>query len=90
MVSKNHVTATSPALVLDPGSAQISLYGTIYQPRGAWTELVHGGVGDSCNGGGFCPLQVVTGSLVELNGDTHVLLSGPTNPILTFKPTLIH
>jgi hypothetical protein len=90
MVSKNHVTPFSPAITLDPGSAQISLYGSIYQPRGAWTELVHGGVGDSCSGKGFCPLQVVTGALIGLNGDTHVLLAGPTNPILTFKPTLIH
>ncbi len=90
MVAKNHVTASSPALVLDAGNANIALYGTVYQPRGAWTELVAGGVGTSCGGGGFCPLQVVTGSLVEITGNTSVLLAGPTNPILTFKPTLIH
>ena len=89
MVSKNRVTASSPAISLDAGNANIALYGAIYQPRGAWTELVAGNTGAAC-AGGFCPLQIVTGSLVELTGDTSVLLSGPTNPILTFKPTLIH
>jgi|GEM_PF-1038048 len=92
MLAANHVTATSPGVIMDPGNGNIALHGAFYQPRGAWLEFVHGTTGFSCGSGSnaFCPLQVVTGALVERNGDTGLLLAGPTNPIQTFKPTLIH
>jgi hypothetical protein len=55
-------------------------------------EFVHGTTGFSCGSGGAsnCPLQVVTGALIEDSGDTGMLLKGPTNPLMSFRATLIH
>ena len=35
-------------------------------------------------------LQIVTGALLLGNGTTSVDLAGPTDPIITYKPVLIH
>ena len=58
--------------------------GAFYQPRGAWLEITSG---TGTLGG---PLQVITGALIEGGGNTSLLLSGPTNPIITYKPVLIY
>jgi Flp pilus assembly protein TadG len=88
LATANHVTSTSPGVVIDPGKGNLGLNGVFYQPRGAWIEFVHGTTGVSC-GSGNCPLQVITGSLIEDTGDTGMLLNGPTNPLITYKATLI-
>ena len=88
LATSNHVTSTSPGVYIDPGNGNIGLNGVFYQPRGAWLEFVHGTTGLTC-GSGNCPLQVITGSLIEDQGDTGMLLNGPTNPLQTFKATLI-
>jgi hypothetical protein len=88
MTSANHVTATSPGVTLDPGNVKLGLYGVYYQPRGAWLELQHGNAGVSC-GGSACPLQVITGALIEDTGDTTVTLAGPTNPVLKYNVALL-
>ena len=46
MLQANHVTATSPGVVMDPGNANIALQGVFYQPRGVdefrgWQFGVH-------------------------------------------------
>jgi Flp pilus assembly protein TadG len=93
LVAANHVTATSPGMTLDPGNGNINISGVFYQPRGAWMEFVHGTTGFSCGAGknanGPCPLQVITGSLIEDQGDTGLLLSGLSNSLTTFKAALI-
>ncbi len=88
MLAANHVTSTSPGVLLDPGNANLNLTGVYYQPRGAWLEVKHGTAG---GGGGFgnLSLQIVTGALIQDTGDTTLLLKGPTNPIQQFKATLI-
>lgn len=88
MLSANHVTATSPGVTMDPGNGNIAVHGVYYQPRGAWLEFVHGTTGFSC-GASNCPLQVVTGALIEDSGDTGLLLSGPANPLIRYKVSLI-
>jgi len=80
----NHVTPTSAGVTLKPGNVVMNMSGAFYQPRGAWIEVVSG---TGTLGG---PLQVVTGALIEGTGNTSMLLSGPTNPILTYKTVLIH
>jgi Flp pilus assembly protein TadG len=82
--SANHVTATSAGVTLQPGNVTMNMSGAFYQPRGAWLYIKHG---TGTLGG---PLQVVTGALIEDTGDTNLLLTGPTNPIITYKPILIH
>ena len=84
----NHVTATSPGVSMDPGNGNIAVHGVYYQPRGAWLEFVHGTTGFSC-GAANCPLQVVTGALIEDSGDTGLLLSGPANPLVKYRAALI-
>jgi Flp pilus assembly protein TadG len=96
MLAANHVTATSPGLVMDPGNANIALQGVFYQPRGAWMNFVAGNSGFTCTpgqGGGTnnqCPLQVITGALLLDHGTVSLNLFGPTNPIIQYKPVLIH
>jgi len=96
MLAANHVTATSPGLVMDPGNANIGLNGVFYQPRGAWMNFVAGNSGFTCQpqqGGGpnnQCPLQVITGALLLSQGTVSLNLFGPTNPIIQYKPVLIH
>jgi len=96
MLAANHVTATSPGLVMDPGNANIALNGVFYQPRGAWMSFVAGNAGFTCQpsqGGGpnnQCPLQVITGALLLNQGTVSLNLFGPTNPIIQYKPVLIH
>ena len=96
MLQANHVTATSPGVVMDPGNANIALNGVFYQPRGAWLNFVAGNAGFTCTqaqGGGpnqQCPLQVITGALLLKNGTVSLNLAGPTDPIITYKPVLIH
>jgi len=96
MLAANHVTATSPGLVMDPGNANIALNGVFYQPRGAWMSFVAGNAGFTCQpsqGGGpnnQCPLQVITGALLLSQGTVSLNLFGPTNPIIQYKPVLIH
>ncbi|HEV2198378.1 MAG TPA: pilus assembly protein TadG-related protein [Bryobacteraceae bacterium] len=87
----NHVTATSPGGVdFTNGNGKIALNGVYYQPRGAWTELGNGNTGFNCPAtSGQCPLQLVTGAIIMANGTTRMVLAGPTNPIVTYKPTLI-
>ena len=80
----NHVTATSAGVTLQPGNVTMNMSGAFYQPRGAWLEIVSG------NGNLGGPLQVVSGAVIERSGTTKLLLSGPTNPILTYKTVLIH
>ena len=88
MLAANHVTRTSPGVTMDPGNGNIAVHGVYYQPRGAWMEFVHGTTGFQC-GPGNCPLQVVTGALIEDTGDTGLLLNGPTNPLVRYKVALI-
>jgi Flp pilus assembly protein TadG len=88
MLSANHVTPSSPGVIFDPGNGNIAVHGVYYQPRGAWLELVHGTTGFSC-GASNCPLQVVTGALIEDTGDTGLLLAGPANPLIKYKVSLI-
>ena len=96
MMTANHVTTTSPGLVMDPGNAKIALNGVFYQPRGAWMDFVAGNSGFQCSvaqGGGpnsQCPLEVITGALLLDHGTVALDLAGPTNPIITYKPVLIH
>lgn len=96
-LAANHVTATSPGgIFADSGNANVALQGVFYQPRGAWMDLSNGNVGFTCpvtfggNPNSQCPLQIVTGALLLGNGTTSVNLAGPTNPIITYKPVLIH
>ena len=93
METANHVDLndSSPRMYMEPGNANLNLNGVIYQPRGAWMQFHHGNTGLGCGPGNNapCPLQVVTGSLIMDNGDTSLILSGPTNPIITYKPTLL-
>jgi len=96
-LAANHVTATSPGGIrTTSGNANVALQGVFYQPRGAWMDLRNGNVGFTCpttfggNPNQQCPLQIVTGSLLLGNGTTSVNLAGPTNPIVTYKPVLIH
>lgn len=84
MKTANHVTPTSAGVELSPGNVQMNMSGAFYQPRGAWLYIKHG---TGSLGG---PLQFITGALVEDTGDTNLLLSGPTNPIITYKAVLIH
>ena len=96
MLEANHVTATSPGVVMDPGNANIAINGVFYQPRGAWLNFVAGNAGFTCTiaqGGGpnqQCPLQVITGALLLDHGTVSLNLAGPTDPIITYKPVLIH
>jgi hypothetical protein len=83
MMAENHVTATSPGVTIDPGNAKLSLNGVYYQPRGAFLTMVHG------TGSGNQPLQVITGALNETSGDDRLLLSGPTNPLIRYRASLI-
>jgi len=62
----------------------MNMSGAFYQPRGAWLYIKHG---TGSLGG---PLQFITGALIEDTGDTNLLLSGPTNPIISYKTVLIH
>lgn len=84
----NHVTDTSPGVLLDPGNANLNLTGVYYQPRGAWVEFHHGTTGGG-GGAGSLSLQIITGAAILDNGDTTVLLKGPTDPIVQFKTALI-
>jgi len=96
MMTANHVTVDSPGIIMDPGNGNIALQGVFYQPRGAWMDFVAGNAGFTCPanfGGGpnqQCPLEVITGALFLDNGTTSLNLNGPTNPIITYKPVLIH
>jgi hypothetical protein len=96
MLQANHVTVNSPGLVMDPGNANIALQGVFYQPRGAWMDFVAGNAGFTCPinfGGGpnqQCPLEVITGALLLDKGTVSLDLAGPTNPIITYRPVLIH
>jgi Flp pilus assembly protein TadG len=89
MALANNTTASSPGVAMDAGNGNIALHGVYYQPRGAWMEFVHGTTGFTCGATTNCPLQVVTGALIEDTGGTGLLLSGPTNPIVTYKTALI-
>jgi hypothetical protein len=84
MKTANHVTPYSAGVTLQPGNVTMNMSGAFYQPRGAWLYIKHG---TGTLGG---TLQVITGALVEDSGDTRLLLAGPTNPIITYKPVLIH
>ncbi len=89
LAQSNGTTTTSPGVSMDPGNGNIALHGVYYQPRGAWMEFVHGTTGFSCGANPNCPLQVVTGALIEDTGGTGLLLAGPTNPIITYRTALI-
>jgi hypothetical protein len=61
-----------------PGS---SLWGVIYQPRGAWTTV--------WGGSGYAgPLQIITGAF-QLQATANLWLQGVDQPILTTKITLV-
>jgi len=89
MLQANHVTKTSPGLVMDPGGANIAVRGVYYQPRGAWMNFVAGNAGFTCNNA-QCPLEIITGALLLDNGTVSLNLAGVTNPVITYKPVLIH
>jgi hypothetical protein len=83
IATDNHVTSTSPGVVIDPGRGSLNVNGVYYQPRGAWAQLVHG------TGLGTGNLQVLTGSLDLSSGNDKYLLQGPTNPLITYRAVLI-
>jgi hypothetical protein len=64
----------------------MTMTGVLYQPRGAWMTI-NAGTGAVANS----HLQVITGSLVFTTGggNAHVVLLGPTLPMVTFKTALI-
>jgi Flp pilus assembly protein TadG len=70
----------SPGLLIQ-ASPQVHLYGTIYQPRGAWTVLQGGG---GYNG----PLQLITGALL-VQGNSNVNLTAPVQPFTIRMVALI-
>jgi len=78
-----HASNASVGLTIEPGNANLTLTGVFYQPRGAYLNITHG----TATGNGF--LQLITGSLNLTTGDDRVLLSGPTNPFITYKAILI-
>jgi Flp pilus assembly protein TadG len=83
-LAENHVVDnTLTGVVLQPGNVTLNINGVWYQPRGAFIEILHG---TGSLGG---TLQVITGAVIEDTGDTALLLQGPTNPIVTYKTTLI-
>ena len=45
LTAANHVTNTSPGVIMDPGNGNIALKGVYYQPRGAWLDFVAGTTG---------------------------------------------
>jgi hypothetical protein len=83
IVTDNHVTPTSPNVTLDPGNVALHMTGAYYQPRGASVTIVHG------TGSISGSMQVISGSIFETTGDTRLLLTAPTNPILTYRTALI-
>ena len=84
--ASQHVTATSPTLILEPGNGSMTLRGVSYQPEGAWITLKSGtsAIANS-------HLQVITGALMNPNGggSTAITLLGPDNPTIIFVTTLI-
>lgn len=72
--------AGSPELDLQ-ASPNVHLYGVIYQPRGAWTTLT--------GGGGYTgALQLISGAL-NVQGNAHIELTAPLNPLTITKVALI-
>jgi len=91
-VTENHVTPSSPGVVLKDGNAKLNIKGVWYQPRGAWLQLEAGTAGIAgTNAAPQVPLQVITGALLCDNGcgSTGLLLAGPTNPLIRYKVSLI-
>ena len=89
LATANHVTSTSPGGVnFSNGNTKYAIHGVFYQPRGAWLDLGNGNTGINCNAGP-CALQVVTGALLMGNGTTRMVLLGPTNPLISYRATLI-
>ena len=71
-------------------TTKIALNGVYYQPRGAWLHLGNGNTGFNCPAtNGQCPLQVITGAVIMDSGNTRIVLSGPTNPLISYKAVLI-
>lgn len=62
-------------------SPSVNLYGTVYQPRGAWASITAGG-------GYTGPLQLITGAIV-IHANANVNMTGPTNPITYVGTALI-
>jgi hypothetical protein len=62
-------------------SPNLHIYGTAYQPRGAFTSMVGGGGYDS-------PLQLIAGSL-HVHGNSNVRLRPINNPMLAKVVALI-
>jgi hypothetical protein len=61
----------SPELALQASPA-LNLYGTVYQPRGAWTTMI--------GGGGYSgPIQLITGALqVKANSNVNMVVPEDT------------
>jgi hypothetical protein len=70
----------SPELNIQ-ASPDIHLYGVVYQPRGAWTNLTAGG-------GYSGPLQIITGAF-NLHANANLSLGVPTNPVTMTVTALI-
>ena len=91
-LTENHVTPTSPGVVLQDGGANLNIRGVWYQPRGAWLQMEAGTAGVSgTKTNPQVPLQIITGALICDTGcgNTGVILAGPTNPLIRYKVSLI-
>jgi hypothetical protein len=72
--------ANSPQMNL-LASPNVNMHGYIYQPRGAWLNLLGGG---NLSG----PLRIITGAL-NLQGGPTVILTGNSTPITITETALI-
>jgi len=90
-LAANHVTNTSPRVLMGPGNAGMNLKGVFYQPRGAWFELDAGGAST----GTALTLQLITGALTCSGvggngcGSATVVLAAPSAPVIEFITALI-
>jgi hypothetical protein len=75
------VTETSPGMIWD-SSAQMTLVGTIYQPRGAWLD---------CQGGGnfTSAVSIITG-MVHQQGSCSLTLLPNSTLLINYIVALIH
>ncbi len=94
LATVNHVTSTSPGGVqFANGNTKVALNGVYYQPRGAWVDFGNGNTGFNCPNNtsdpGACPLQVITGAVIMGNGNTRMVLAGPSNPTVQYRAVLI-
>ena len=82
--ASQHVTATSPQLIMEPGNATMTMRGVSYQPEGAWIELIAGTAAVATS-----HLQVITGAIHATNGNASMTLLAPDAPTIIFVTSLI-